>query len=77
MGTGIPPNIKTSNNMAIMPAIINGIKNRKIASAIMAMKAITSKDSVDPLKGSMSITTSNMDFKARIIGIISYQECGE
>ncbi len=57
--------------MAIMPAIISGIKNRKIASAIMAINAITSKDSVDPLKGSMSITTSNMDFKARIIGIMS------
>ncbi len=57
--------------MAIIPAIISGTKNRKIASATIAIKAITSKDSVDPLKGSMSTTTSNMDFKARIIGIMS------
>ncbi len=54
-----------------MPTIIRGIKNRKIASAIIAMRAITSRDSVDPLKGSTSITTSNINFEARIIGITS------
>ena len=57
--------------MAITPAIIRGIKNRKIASAIIAIRAITSKDSVDPLKGSISITTSNINFEARIIEIMS------
>lgn len=56
--------------MAIMPAIIRGIKNLKIASAIIAMRAITSRDSVDPLKGSTSIMTSNINFEVRIIGII-------
>ena len=54
-----------------MPTIIRGIKNRKIASAITAMRAITSKDNVDPLKGSTSITTSNINFEARIIEITS------
>lgn len=57
--------------MAIMPTIIRGIKNRKIASAIIAISAITSRDSVDPLKGSMSITTSNINFEARLIKIMS------
>ena len=57
--------------MAIMPAIIRGIKNLKIASAIIAMRAITSRDSVDPLKGSTSIMTSNINFETRIIGITS------
>ena len=57
--------------MAIMPTIIRGIKNRKIASATIAMSAITSRDSVDPLKGSTSITTSNINFEARIIEIMS------
>ena len=57
--------------MAIMPAIIRGTKNRKIASAIIAMRAITSRDNVDPLKGSTSITTRNINFDARIIEIMS------
>ena len=54
-----------------MPTIIRGIKNRKIASAIIAMRAIISKDNVDPLKGSTSITTSNINFEARMIEIKS------
>ena len=53
-----------------MPAIIRGIKNRKIASAIIAIRESMSRDSVDPLKGSISITTSNIDFVARIIEIM-------
>ncbi len=57
--------------MAIMPTIIRGIKNRKIASDIIAIRAITSRDSVDPVKGSTSITTSNINFEARIIEIVS------
>jgi hypothetical protein len=57
--------------MAIMPAIIRGIKNRKIASTIIAMRTITRRDSVDPLKGSISITTSNISFEARMIEIMS------
>lgn len=57
--------------MAIMPAITRGIKNRKTASAIIAMREIISRDSVDPLKGSTSITTSNINFEARIIEIMS------
>lgn len=68
---GIPPNIKTSNNIAIIPAIIRGTKNRKIARAITAISAITKRDNVDPLKGSISITTSSINFETRIIGITS------
>ena len=68
---GIPPNIKTSNNIAMIHAIIRGTKNLKIARAITAIRATTNKESVDPLKGSMSITTSNINFETRIIGIIS------
>lgn len=54
----------------MMPAIIRGTKNRKIARAITAISAITKRDSVDPWNGSMSITTSNIDFKTRMIGIM-------
>ena len=54
-----------------MIAIIRGIKNRKIASAIIAIREITRRDNVDPLKGSMSITSSNIGFMARMIGIMS------
>ena len=68
---GIPPNIKTSNNITMIQAIIRGIKNLKIARVITAISAITKRDRVDPLKGSMSITTSNINFETRIIGIIS------
>lgn len=71
MEIGIPPNIKTSNNIAIIPAIIRGTKNRKIARAITAISAITKRDNVDPLKGSISITTSSINFETRIIGITS------
>ena len=71
MGTGIPPNIKTSKSTAIMPAIIRGIKNLKIESATIAIRAIMSRNRVDPWKGSISITTSNTNFEARIIEIIS------
>ena len=71
MGTGIPPNIKTSKSTAIMPAIIRGIKNLKIESATIAISAIMSRNRVDPWKGSISITTSNTNFEARIIEIIS------
>lgn len=74
---GIPPNIKTSNNIAMMTAIIRGTKNRKIARAITAISAITKRDSVDPLKGSMSITTSNINFETRIIEIISQGESNQ
>ena len=55
----------------MIPAIIRGTKNRKIARAITAISAITSSDSVDPWNGSISITTSNIDFETRIIGIMS------
>ena len=68
---GIPPNIKTSNNITMIPAIIRGTKNRKIARAITAISAITKRDSVDPWNGSMSMTTSKIDFETRIIGIMS------
>ena len=68
---GIPPNIKTSNSIVIMPTIIKGTKNRKIARAITAISAITKRDSVEPLKGSISITTSNINFETRMIGIMS------
>jgi len=71
MEIGIPPNIKTSNNTTIIPAIIRGTKNRKIARAITAISAITKRDNVDPLKGSISITTSSTNFETRIIGITS------
>ena len=60
--------------MAIMPAIIRGIKNRKIARAIIAIRAMMSRDSVDPLKGSISITTNNINFDARIIEIMLSRE---
>lgn len=53
-----------------MTAIIRGIKNRKIASAIIAIREITRRESVDPLKGSISIIIRNMDFKAKIIGSV-------
>jgi len=68
---GIPPNIKTSNNIAIIPAIIRGTKNRKIARAITAISAITKRDNVDPWNGSISITTNSTNFETRIIGITS------
>ncbi len=71
MGTGIPPNIKTSRSIAIMPTIIRGIRKRKIARAIIAIRAMTSRDIVDPLKGRTSITTSNINFEARKIEIMS------
>ncbi len=70
MGTGIPPNIKTSSSITIIPAIIRGIKNRKIASATIAIRAMTSRDIVDPLKGIRSTTTSNINFEARKIEIM-------
>jgi len=69
--TGIPPNIKTSNSIAMIHAIIKGTKNRKIASAITAIRATTNRDSVDPLKGSISITINNTNFETRITGIMS------
>ncbi len=57
--------------MTIMPAIIRGTKNRKIANAIIAIRATMSRESVDPLKGSISITISTINFEARIIKIMS------
>ncbi len=46
---GIPPNIKINNTTIIIPAIINGIRNLRIASTTIAMSAITSREKIDPL----------------------------
>jgi hypothetical protein len=46
---GIIPNIRINNTTIIIPAIITGIKNRRIASAIIAIRAIISRVITDPL----------------------------
>jgi hypothetical protein len=67
VGIGIPPNIKTSKNTAIMAAIIRRITNRKITSATIAIRVIMRRESVDPWKGSISTTTHNITFEIREI----------
>jgi hypothetical protein len=47
-GIGMPPKIRINSTITIIPAIINGIRKRKIARTTTAMIAITNKVSVDP-----------------------------
>ena len=49
MGKGIPPNIKINSTTIIIPAIMRGIKNRRITSTIIAMKAIMSRIIIDDI----------------------------
>ena len=48
-GRWIAPNIKINNTTITIPAIITGIKNRRIASATIAINAIMSRVRIDPL----------------------------
>ncbi len=54
-----------------MAAIIRRATNRKITSAIIAIRVIMRRESVDPWKGSTS-TTKNINFEIR--GIIDESE---
>jgi hypothetical protein len=47
-GIGMPPKIRINSTTTIIPAIINGISIRKIASITTAMSAIINKVRVDP-----------------------------
>ncbi len=53
-GIGIPPKIRINSTTTIIPAIINGISIRKIASITTAMSAIINKVTEDPWNGSNS-----------------------
>jgi hypothetical protein len=52
---GIPPNIKINKNTIIIPAIITGIRNRRIASATIAMSTTMSRVIIDPLYDSILV----------------------
>jgi hypothetical protein len=47
-GIGMPPKIRIKSTTTIIPAIIKGIRKRKIARTTTAMIAIINKVSVDP-----------------------------
>lgn len=50
----MPPKIRINSTTTIIPAIISGIRKRKIARATTAMIAIINSVSVDPWKASIS-----------------------
>jgi hypothetical protein len=72
---GIPPNININITTMIMPATITGMRKRKIARTITAIRAIINKTTVDPWNGKMlSIDTCDIININRIIAVIIITE---